>query len=398
MKYRIQHLQLVCILGFFIVLTFTKIAIAAPASLPELEEIEKERLHKAFVLRTSMWPQSENGTYHIPVCWEPASMAGAYLTGRQTVRRAITEQWEQYSKIRFMNWGACDTNNKGIRILVADVGPHVVALGRGLDGTKNGMVLNFKYLNWSQSCQQTINYCNYAIAVHEFGHALGFAHEQNRTDTPGECREPPQRSNGDDMTLTPWDAHSVMNYCNEKYSNDGQLSKWDKYALGRMYGDTPLDTSERFRLFLSAYRSNTPRYCDHLTDGDVRKYTVYQCGFTPQDAKDRKRLYDNAVEFDWPRPCDHLTKQDANKYNICGALSSADRFLLFLSAFESNTARYCDHLTTEDVSRYSIYQCGFTPKNRNERKKLYDNAVKFAWPRPCDHLTAQDALHYGVCQ
>ena len=36
--------------------------------------------------------------------------------------------------------------------------------------------------------------------------------------------------------LTPYDAHSVMNYCNEKYNNDGRLSRWDIAALHKVYG------------------------------------------------------------------------------------------------------------------------------------------------------------------
>jgi hypothetical protein len=153
--------------------------------------------------------------------------------------------------------------------------------------------------------------------VHEFGHALGFAHEQNRPDTPGECKQPPQGTSGDTSLLTPWDAHSVMNYCNSKYNNEGQLSAWDKFALSRMYGGDPLTDTDRFHLFLAAYRSNTPKYCDHLAKEDVVKYTVYQCGFLPKDRVDRKKLFDAAVTYQWPRPCDHLTASDALHFGVC---------------------------------------------------------------------------------
>jgi hypothetical protein len=36
--------------------------------------------------------------------------------------------------------------------------------------------------------------------------------------------------------LTPYDPHSVMNYCNQKYNNDGQLSDLDVKALQQIYG------------------------------------------------------------------------------------------------------------------------------------------------------------------
>jgi len=79
-------------------------------------------------------------------------------------------------------------------------------------------------------------YCIKGIAVHEFGHALGFAHEQNRSDTPGECRQLKQGTSGD-VLLTPYDPRSVMNYCNPKYNNDGMLSALDIAAVRELYGE-----------------------------------------------------------------------------------------------------------------------------------------------------------------
>lgn len=135
----------------------------------------------------------------------------------------------------FSGWKKCATLNKGIRIRIEDSGPHTKGLGNQLDGKLDGMVLNFTFENWSEGCKTQREFCIRAIAVHEFGHALGFAHEQNRFDAPGECRKLAQATDPDRL-LTPYDPNSVMNYCNDKYNNNGKLSTLDVAAVQFLYG------------------------------------------------------------------------------------------------------------------------------------------------------------------
>jgi hypothetical protein len=71
--------------------------------------------------------------------------------------------------------------------------------------------------------------------VHEFGHALGFAHEQNRPDRPSTCTEPAQGSNGN-LMIGAWDLQSVMNYCNPDWNGNGQLSATDIAGVRQLYG------------------------------------------------------------------------------------------------------------------------------------------------------------------
>jgi hypothetical protein len=169
------------------------------------------------------------------VCWEDADPR--FFAQRTLVRQAVQETWEANSGLQFIGWNTCTARSIGIRIQIADVGPHVKLIGKFINGVRNGMVLNFTYQSWSPVCQTMLDYCNRAIAVHEFGHAIGFAHEQNRPDTPGDCLQPAQGPDGDTAMLTPWDIHSVMNYCNPEYSNNGVLSEFDLVAVQYIYGE-----------------------------------------------------------------------------------------------------------------------------------------------------------------
>lgn len=195
------------------------------------------------------WPKEMGAIAEIKVCWEQVNANDK--TYRTLVESSVKQSWESHAAIRFIGWALCQKDTPGIRITVSDEGPHVAHLGRALDGVARGMVLNFSFQNWKPAIwcsesEENKTVCIKSIAVHEFGHALGLAHEQNRTDqdalnhrVPGECMEKPQGPNGSKV-LTPWDARSVMNYCNPIYRENGfVLSKYDISSIQQMYGVRP---------------------------------------------------------------------------------------------------------------------------------------------------------------
>lgn len=196
------------------------------------EEQQRMIIDRAFPNLAAKWDDTI-----LFVCWE--EFDDAFAADRALVRQAVIASWQASSGLTFEGWQACQESSIGIRVSVQDTGPHTVALGKKINGIKNGLVLNFTYAAWEPGClktEQIRQFCTRTAAVHEFGHAIGFSHEQNRPDTPGDCKQKPQGEDGDTTELTPWDPHSVMNYCNIAYLNNGVLSEFDKLAVQKIYG------------------------------------------------------------------------------------------------------------------------------------------------------------------
>ena len=190
---------------------------------------------------TQLW----TGTRTLPVCWLPGQRASgaSWATQKAWIQAAVTRTWDAAADLKF-TWQECPMNGSTQFVTVKILGKTQAVPGAccpdpmnpqdccGWDGgttlrmgtsaltlpqnavNPGGETVNLIYRDdgLGETSQARSDY----LAIHEFGHILGFRHEQDRIENVGDllCNTGSPAYTVDDGTAwTVYDASSVMNYC-----------------------------------------------------------------------------------------------------------------------------------------------------------------------------------------
>ncbi len=209
-------------------------ALLAAACVSEYDEATGDSTSRQLANPDYLWT-----SLVVPVCWTNPEDSEAMAW----VQSAVESTWAAKSKVQF-RWGPCPTADQSavrIRIEDSDKAPWSY-FGTNVGTNAVTMSLNFSFNKIFTFCKDGREACIRNSAIHEFGHVLGFDHEQNRgdlADVAGACKRDVKGAQPGFVSIGAYDPDSVMNYCAAIATDSlrvASLSQGDIEALQKYYG------------------------------------------------------------------------------------------------------------------------------------------------------------------
>jgi hypothetical protein len=176
-------------------------------------------------------------------CWDDENVAKGINTEkyRGWVRESL-RQWEACGGMKFTEEAKCRRGPDFVTIHVGSYHPMVVPDVDVNTCKINGFDMYLSFYTFGNVVASTLKWTEkqhkaeiQQYALHEFGHFLGFDHEQNRKDTKCEQYKPDDASKGTYDITKEYDLDSIMNYCRPNGHYKPWLSEQDKRAVWSTY-------------------------------------------------------------------------------------------------------------------------------------------------------------------
>lgn len=176
---------------------------------------------------TTLWP---NGVVRVCLVPSAATPSNELEQVRTRIRQTLTDGWGRAANLDFWDFNNCPTPLPTNTVAITF---DTSVQNQSDIGMRSGQT-NFVNFQWNQ---------NFSLApdrdliLHEFGHTLGFVHEQARPGyTPVNSSCPAEASASGDAKGTPLDPDSIMIHTGSCVVPASGLSPWDIVGIQNAYG------------------------------------------------------------------------------------------------------------------------------------------------------------------